>query len=547
MIGISQFDNSLFELISETSENMYFFIAELKNDYSHWSRSSVEYFGLPGEYIENTAKVWSSYIHPDDRYIFLKDIKNILLGKSNKHDCEYRARNKYGKYVWVRCRGIVKKMEDGSPQLFIGTIMNLGQDSKFDHATGLFSFSELKRQLEYFLNKKHRGSLLLFDLDNFRRINDLLGYWVGDKILSRIADYFQQMSETNFYRIEGDKFCCILNNSAISHSNYVYDEVNKFIQSLPDEMKLQFKLSISCGVTNFPDDGNDVGTLFANAEYALEQAKSNGRGSIAYFSDKLHQKTINNFLLQEALQHAIANNYQGFSMFYQPLMYGSEDKVFGAEALMRFTFEDGTCISPMHFIPILEEDGEICKVGEWALRTALRQASDWRKIRPDFHISVNVSYIQVLKQGFTTIIDNALKESDFPPENLILELTESCKVSDPQYLCSAYDYLSAKKICMALDDFGTGYSSIALLRMLEPDLIKIDHTFVKSITESRMDQAILEYIMNLSKNSGIQVCVEGIENEEIRNFVQKFEPDLLQGYLFSKPCCADEFLNKYIK
>ena len=249
--------------------------------------------------------------------------------------------------------------------------------------------------------------------------------------------------------------------------------------------------------------------------------------------------------MQEALREAVANNFNGFSLVYQPLVKGWNQKVYGAETLMRFTLPDGTTVSPMNFIPILEEDGSIRKVGKWLLEAALKQASAWQKIYPDFVISINISYLQMLQSGFREMVMKTVKNQNTPPKLLILELTESCKVSDPNRLCEDFQYFKDAGINMALDDFGTEYSSIALLRKLKPQWIKIDHTFVRSINDDEMDQAILEYIMNLSKQTNIKVCVEGVETSEILSVVQSYHPELLQGYYFSKPCPAEEFSRKY--
>ena len=147
MIDISNFDSHIFDALSQTSDNMYIYIADLERDFSRWSKPSVDYFNLPGEFIENMAKEWVQHIHPADQHIFLEDIGRIFEGKSNRHNCEYRALNKYGKYVWVRCQGIVERNADGSLGLFVGTMMNLGVNAKFVHTTGLYTFHELKKQL----------------------------------------------------------------------------------------------------------------------------------------------------------------------------------------------------------------------------------------------------------------------------------------------------------------------------------------------------------------------------------------------------------------
>jgi len=545
VIDISNLDSHIFDALSQTSDNMYIYIADLERDFSRWSKPSVDYFNLSGEFIENTAKEWVQHIHPADQHIFLEDIGRIFEGKSNRHNCEYRALNKYGKYVWVRCQGIVERNADGSLGLFVGTMMNLGVNAKFDQPTGLYTFHELKKQLPAFISHGMEGAVLLFDVDRLQRINDILGYLVGDEVLQRLGQKCQSLEGVISYRGPGGKFYCITTEKSEHALDRIYQEMQKFSVEVPREMNLEIQLTISCGVAFFPQDAEDFETLHANVEYALEQAKKVGRGSIAQFSGQMHRKTVEKFRLQEVLRESVANNCRGFALVYQPLVNGETQEVYGAETLMRFYLPDGTLVSPMEFIPILEEDGTIRQVGEWLLNEALSQAALWRMENSDFVISVNVSYIQILQEGFKEMVTRIVEESGTPEKQLILELTESCKVSDPNGLRDDFEYFKNMGINMALDDFGTEYSSIALLRKLKPQWIKIDHTFVSSIQDDEMDQAILEYIMNLSKQTRIKVCVEGVENEEILSVVQTYKPELLQGYYYSRPCSAEEFSKKY--
>lgn len=481
MIDISNLDSHIFDALSQTSDNMYIYIADLERDFSRWSKPSVDYFNLPGEFIENTSKEWVQHIHPADQHIFLEDIGRIFEGKSNRHNCEYRALNKYGKYVWVRCQGIVERNADGSLGLFVGTMMNLGVNAKFDQPTGLYTFHELKKQLPAFISHGMEGAVLLFDVDRLQRINDILGYLVGDEVLQRLGQKCQSLEGVISYRGPGGKFYCITTEKSENALDRIYKEMQKFSVEVPREMNLEIQLTISCGVAFFPQDAEDFETLHANVEYALEQAKKVGRGSIAQFSGQMHRKTVEKFRLQEVLRESVANNCRGFALVYQPLVNGETQDVYGAETLMRFYLPDGTLVSPMEFIPILEEDGTIRQVGEWLLNKALAQAALWRMENPDFVISVNVSYIQILQEGFREMVTRIVEKSGTPEKQLILELTESCKVSDPNGLRDDFEYFKNMGINMALDDFGTEYSSIALLRKLKPQWIKIDHTFVSSI------------------------------------------------------------------
>ena len=233
LIDISNLDSHLFEMLSQTSDNLYIYMADLERDFSRWSKSSVDYFNLPGEYIADTANEWVKHIHPQDQHIFLEDIGRIFAGKSNRHNCEYRALNKYGKYVWVKCQGVVERHEDGSLGLFVGTMMNLGVNAKFDQPTGLYTFHELKKQLPVFINQGMEGAILLFDVDRLQRINDLLGYMVGDEVLQLLGQKCHELVGVTFYRGQGGKFYCITTDLDRDKIEWIYQQVKRFGEEVP--------------------------------------------------------------------------------------------------------------------------------------------------------------------------------------------------------------------------------------------------------------------------------------------------------------------------
>lgn len=539
-------ESCVFDLLCNASEKLYLFLADLKRGCSRWSPAAVSYFGLPGEYIENTVQVWASYVHPDDRRILLEDIRKVLTGKSKRLDCEYRARNASGEYVWVNCKGTAESNPDGSPGLFVGMMTDLGGVSVFDPVSGLLSASEFQRTLHKELSLGRRGVLLLFGIDDFKRINDMYGFVFGDRLLCALGQQMQKLQGCTFYRMDGDKFACVASGDNGKEAAKIFSRVRDIAHALPLADRTAFGVSISCGAVLYPTCGEKVEALRAKAEYALEQAKRNGHDSMADYSEDLHRKSMNLFRLQEAIYRSINNDFEGFSLHYQPLICESDGTVFGAEALLRFSAPDLPQVTPADFIPVLEDSGSINEVGAWIIQTALRQAAEWRKLLPDFTISVNVSYLQMRRPGFRDMVLRELERSGVPADGLILELTESCRATAYDQLQADFQFFAEHQIKLALDDFGTGYASIAMLRELTPPWIKIDHTFVASIKDSSLDQAIIEYILQLCGQAGIQVCVEGIETSDIRRTVCRYHPELLQGYYFSKPMPASEFETCYI-
>lgn len=546
-IDINDFDSKVFELLSDASEKMFIYVANLTSDYSRWSKSAVDYFGLPSEYIENTAAVWSEYIHPDDRHIFLEDMGRIMEGTSNRHRCEYRARTAHGDYIWVRCEGVVERDENGNPNLFAGTLVNLGSSSKFDPLTGLLSPYEFVQRMQAILDNKQSGVLLLFGIDDFKRVNDAHGFAFGDVLMRDLYQSAVSLPGCMFFRMDGDKCACIMPDGNENHAEWVFSHMTHIAANLAPCDGIRRNITLSCGAVTFPEHGNSAEELRAEAEHALDQAKSERRGSIAFFSEELHQKTLQLFQLKQVIKNSIDADYDGFSLRFQPQIDAASGKLFGAEALLRFTNANIPAIGPVDFVPVLENEGMMHEVGTWILRNALRQAAAWRKVIPSFRMSINVSYMQISRADFRKTVLDELNASGLPPEAIILELTESSKITEPDQLKENFEFFAQQGIMTALDDFGTGYATIAMLRELQPPLIKIDHTSVAHITENALDQAIIEYILQLCKHAGIKVCVEGVENKRILRAVTPFEPDILQGYFFASPLSPAEFEARYIR
>ncbi|MBR5262159.1 MAG: EAL domain-containing protein, partial [Oscillospiraceae bacterium] len=548
-LTVDSLDSPVFDLIVQASDKLYIYMSNLLKDYSRWSPAAVDYFGLPGEYISNTQTVLNTYIHPEDRNRYRRDILRVMEGKTDRQMGEYRFKNASGEYVWVRCSGVAKRDRANSSVFFIGTMMNIGSVSKFDPITGLYSSNEFHARCSSILKNGGTGAIIMFGLDNFTRINDVYGYEMGDKILRNIAQnvlVHPMLAECSFFRMDGDKMACLMENVDHNEIADAFKRIQNVVQTTPKLQNANFHLSASAGAVVFPENGDAPEILRTNVEYALDDAKKDNRGGINFYSEEMHQRAMRTYQIQEALHSAISNDCEGFYLNYQPLINAHDGSIFGAEALLRFSTAELPFVSPAEFIPLLEESGEIYDVGAWVIKTALRQVVKWRERVPNFCVSVNMSYIQVERDEFKEMVVYELERAGLGADALILELTESCKVTNTEQLEECFGFFKEHNLQIALDDFGTGYSSIEILRRIMPSWVKIDHTFVASISENQLDQAILEYIMQLCRRAGIKVVIEGVENQEIYDFLKQYEPELFQGYHFSRPLGTELFEQQYI-
>lgn len=249
-------------------------------------------------------------------------------------------------------------------------------------------------------------------------------------------------------------------------------------------------------------------------------------------------------LLKE-LEESTENGCSGFSLVYQPQIKVGSYQLYGAEALLRYDSPVRGRVMPSDFIPLLEEKGFICKVGMWVLQTALKQCRKWREKMSDFHISVNISYVQLTQPDIKEMVLKALEESGLPGSALTLEVTESMQLQDYQYYNEIFSQWKKAGIEISVDDFGTGYSSLGYLKFLEVDEIKIDRCFVSGIQDSSYNYRLLCNILELADSANIRACCEGVEEREELQVLEELKPELAQGYLFSKPCESDLFERRY--
>lgn len=545
----TEFDSLLFDSLSDLSENTFLFLANMKTNYYRWSKNAVEYFGLPGEIMYDVPSVWIKYIHPDDRHFFTDDFQRITDGVSDNHHCQYRVINRYGVYVWLQCKGKVKRDQDGNLESFAGMITNLGPKSRFDATTNLLSIHSFRAELEDLCDKGGEdGYVMILGIDRFKRINDLYTFSFGDQVLCSLAQKLLSLCPpgARVYKMDGDKFSVIYQGASREDVERLYKKLQKTAEFAWQGDGKAVSVSISAGAAAFKRGEARADILHRNADYALEVSKESGKNRLSFFADDMLKRSLRKFALMEHLKESIRNDFKGFSLHYQPIIDGENGKLKGCEALLRYHCEGFPATSPAEFIPLLEDSGSICEVGRWVLSTAIRQAKIWRETLPDFLVSVNVSYIQLKDPEFKKFVKEELKRYEYPAPNLILELTESCKVVEFKRIRDEMENFRMVGIKVALDDFGTGYASISVLRELPTDIVKLDHSFVGNVKERGNDNIIIKHLIGMCHSLGIRVCIEGIEDKQIYDIVSEYQPNSFQGYYFSRPIPAEEFTKQFI-
>ena len=538
--------DELFSAFSIVAEGAYVFLCNMKHDYSRWSKSAVEYFGLPGEYMENAGDIWIGHIHPEDRDEYINSIDRIFSGEDQGHDMQYRARAVDGSYAVCTCRGVVMKDRNGEPLYFGGAIKNHGLMSYIDNNTGLRSLYGFFEDLRTMFWRKDEGNIIQIGISNFSAFNDIYGYSYGNRILQTFARLLQAKFANvgSIYRMDGTKFAVITHTLSQAEIEKRYRELKKTVNSrfFVDENRIN--LSINAGNVLVNDFEISDKTVYSCLKYAYYRSKNDHLGDLYTFVDALNddgRKTIEKL---DHIRNSVNEECKGFYLCYQPIMNAKTLKLEGMEALIRWKDDRYGVVSPMEFIPYLEQDAVFPIVGKWILKQAMTDGIKFMEKYPDLVMNVNLSYAQLEKEGFVEEVSSLLEETGFPADHLCLEITERCRLIDMHLLSDIITIFRNFGIKIALDDFGTGFSTLGILREIPVDVIKIEREYVMNIESSEMDRATVRNVADLAAAFNAEVCVEGVETKEMINEIIKYNVSCLQGYYFSKPVPYEEFIEK---
>lgn len=416
----------------------------------------------------------------------------------------------------------------------------------FDLLTDLPNSALLRNRAEFALSYSQRQqqkmAVMFLDIDNFNHINNSHGRSAGDEILIQLALRLRKnlRDEDTASRVSSDEFILVF---PAQSDNSALHLAEKLLQLTAQPFYIETEeLLVTCsiGIAMYPDDGNDFETLSKNAEVAMHRAKNDGRNTIRFFKAEMQEHLSRSLLLGNALRYAVERNQ--LQLHYQPQVRLSDQQIIGAEALLRWHHPELGPISPAEFIPIAENSGQIVSIGEWVLRSAVRQLKHWLDNGlPPMLMAVNLSAVQFKHFNLTRMVSNILEEEQLPARYLELELTESVTMSNPQGAIEIMNQLYEQGVRMSIDDFGTGYSSLSYLKQFKIYKLKIDQSFVRNINNDAHDKSIVTTIISMANNLGFTTIAEGVETEQQLEILRQLGCDEMQGYFYSKPLAASEF------
>lgn len=541
----SEFADKMFEAFALTSKNSYIFLCNMWTDVSRWSKNAVEYFGLPGEYMEGAGAIWEQHIHPEDRQKYRDDIDAVFSGKKDRHEIEYRAKDKDGNYVVCSCSGMVINDADGNPAYFAGTITNHGIIDNIDPTTGLYNLYEFLHALRLLRERKRKYKVLLLGISRFSAINDTYGYNFGNEVIKAFSTCLrEQLQRTSqLYRMDGTRFAICSLDMSMEKIKALYSRIQEIAKNGLEVRGNHISLTICGGAVNVEDSSISEHAVYTAARYASDTSKKEKYGElIIVHNDELKDKEANkNFKLLGVLRNCVLNDCNGFYLAYQPVVSSENGKLMGMEALLRWKGAPYGEVPPGVFIPWLEKDTVFFELGNWILKQALTEGKEFLKDNPHLTLNINLSYAQLERSEFRNSFVGILLGTGFPPDHLCVELTERCRFLDINFLRNEIIFLKSYGIKIALDDFGTGFASLDLLRELPVDCIKIDRSFVVEIEKSQVTQSIVRALTNCAQELGIDVCVEGIEDQQSMEYMKQYPSTSYQGFYFSRPIPKDKF------
>lgn len=421
----------------------------------------------------------------------------------------------------------------------------------YDTLTELPNRIMFENEISKFINQKtekNKFAIVYINIDNFKYINDTLGYQVGDEFLKYMGEKLNtEIKAPNLVaRLNGDEFAIVF--IGIQSDELLMEKVEEIKKSIGRIWSInnhQFFISMSIGIAIFPDDGNNIDELLKNADIAMHAAKRGGKNKTIFYKKDIQRNNLEHIQMANKLQSGIEN--EEFTLFYQPQFKLDTGEIVGMEALVRWVHPKEGFISPMEFIPVAEETGQIYNIERYIIKNALTQRKQWEEEGfSHIELSINLSGKTLTSDINFQELEILLSTFDVDYSKIIIEITETAIISNVDLVTQRLNRLKEKGFKIALDDFGTGYSSLTYLKRFPIDIIKLDRSFINLIPQNSIDNVIIKHILSLAHDLKYEVVAEGIETTEQLEYLKKHYCESGQGYLLSKPL-PEENVSKLLK
>jgi len=534
---------------------------EQRRDYVN--RPWLEFTGMPREAILGDG--WKTSVHPDDLADLLTAIDSAYRRQAT-FTLEYRLRHHSGEYRWMLVKGTPRRDSRGRFIGLMGQCLDITANKQahdrlehlanHDALTDLPSRSLLLERIKEAIRDRRQyggvGGLFFVDIDAFKQINDLYGHKHGDRMLKEIARRLTALKDVDdtLARLGGDEFLVLVPRIsddpelARSKAHEMADRFRAIMQAPFQFGESQHLATASVGLTLFAGQVGSAEELLREADIAMYRAKENGRNHLVGFESGMVESVTRRYRLEQELRHALE---KGEFEIYLQSQVGTDERTVGAEVLLRWQHRDQGIISPAEFIPVAEETGLIIEIGDWVLGQACRllarlQAHQRRFDTRPVSISVNVSPRQFRSADFVDRLRELIEASGIDPSGLMIELTENVLMTQADAAITRMEEMVDLGLGFSIDDFGTGYSSFTYLKRLPLREIKIDKSFVDGVPHDPANTAMVEAILAMASRLEIEVVAEGVESREQVDFLVDRNCDRIQGFHFSRPTPAEDWL-----
>lgn len=545
----------MYEKVCDTAEGAYLYYSFERNHFftlGQWK----EFFGFEvhemRDYTGLLDLVEESFSLALREVLFLEKEKEV----TRTVECQMKGRK-----IWMQFRVHITYNAEGKPTdkvLYVKNITKARAQNEeltymayYDGLTGLYNRNYFVRMLTEYVKRASENndviSVLVLDIDEFRKVNDSLGIVVGDELVQQFGFFLKEFCGDNVVacHLHSDVFCmAIYDPSGARSVDAIYSAIKKRTkEAFHISTGQNINITVSVGVAEYPEASTSALELINCAELVVYKCKKQGRNLLQYFDAPILEDFLSSIELENKLKKAIYN--KDFYMCYQPQYYAGNRRLRGVEALIRWRDEEAQVISPATFIPIAEKNGSIVTIGKWVVEESVRQYAAWRKqFGFPFVMSINISAIQYKKEDFVESIVEILNKYRVKPSEIELEITETVLIDDFEAVFEKLKVLRDYGIRISLDDFGTGFSSLSYLKKLPIDTLKIDKSFIDTVMSDSATRVITESIISMVKSLGFESIAEGVEDEQQYKYLHAIGCDVIQGYLFSKPLLPAEFEKK---
>lgn len=529
--------SAILESVDQTLDNSFIWVTNLKKDEVWCSAKTKEFFGLPAQVLPQFKQTLQELAHPHDQREYVKIIDKRMQGLDEDSELYIRMRSKNGIYSLFGIHTKVLRDAENSLSYMIVAARNVNIAPEIDALTDLYSYARYVRDLENRIAGGGKLAILQIQVEGFNTFNLIYGRDYSGELLRAIAKQFIYMMDMDkaVYRLEGERFVFILKKAGRAELLLFEQQVRRMLADgiMLDGKKISLKMD--AGAILLEDYQGDSSSVRGQVAYALDYSVHMHQGQLVIFNDKVQTSQGADLALMRVIHQSVRNNCEGFYLEYQPIVAADTGKVAGAEALVRWCREPYGKVPPGMFIEWMETDPSMYDLGNYVLRTALTEAGNLLSRKPDFFINVNVSVRQLERPEFHEDLLKILADADFPADHLCLELTERCKDFPLDKLGQEVAFFQSCGIRVAMDDYGTGSASSSIVMNIPMDEIKIDMSFIRNIVNNPKNQEMVRSILYFAGKSNMATCLEGVENEELQNYLRDYNATWFQGYYYARP------------